>query len=89
MRSPGTRYTITFRLSTTDWVVPAGHRLALVIAGNDSSMTSTPAQLPRMTVGLAETSVQIPLLGTVPAARSSAGPEVTRIQPDIVPGRLS
>jgi X-Pro dipeptidyl-peptidase len=86
--TPGTKYTITFRLSTTDWIVPAGHRLALVIAGNDSSMTTTPAQLPRVTVSLAETSVRIPLLGTVPAARSAAGPPVTRIQPDTVPGRL-
>ncbi|TDV35922.1 X-Pro dipeptidyl-peptidase [Actinophytocola oryzae] len=86
--TPGTKYTITFRLSTTDWVVPAGHRLALVVAGNDSSMTTTPAQLPRVTVGLAETSVQIPLLGTVPSARSSAGAQVTRIPRDAVPGRL-
>ena len=69
-------------------MVPAGHRLALVIAGNDSSMTSTPTQLPRVTISLAETSVRIPLLGTVPTARSAAGPQVTRIQPDTVPGRL-
>ncbi|MBB4911611.1 CocE/NonD family hydrolase [Actinophytocola algeriensis] len=86
--TPGTRYTMTFRLSTTDWTVPAGHRLALVIAGNDSSMTTTPGQLPRVTIGLAETSVRIPLLGTVPAARSGPAPEVVRIQPDPVPGRL-
>jgi X-Pro dipeptidyl-peptidase len=79
---------MTFRLSTTDWTVPAGHRLALVIAGNDSSMTSAPAQLPRMTITLAETSVQVPLLGTVPTARSAAGPQVSRVRPDIVPGRL-
>src|SRR6476469_378075 len=86
--TPGTRYTMTFRLSTADWTVPAGHRLALVIAGTDSSMTTTPAQLPRVTIALAETSVQLPLLGTVPAARSAAGPPTARIQPDTVPGRL-
>jgi len=86
--TPGTKYTMTFRLSTTDWIVPAGHRLALVIAGTDSSMTTTPAQLPRVTVSLAETSVQIPLLGTVPAAQPTAGPQVTRIQHDTAPGRL-
>jgi X-Pro dipeptidyl-peptidase len=86
--TPGTRYTMTFRLSTTDWVVPAGHRLALVVAGNDSSMTSTPTQLPRVTIDLTETSVRIPLLGTVPTTRSATGPQVTRIQPEIVPGRL-
>jgi X-Pro dipeptidyl-peptidase len=86
--TPGTKYTMTFRLSTTDWVVPAGHRLALVIAGNDSSMTATPAQLPRVTIDLAGTSVQVPLLGTVPAAGATGSPQVTRIQPDAVPGRL-
>jgi X-Pro dipeptidyl-peptidase len=86
--APGTKYTMTFRLSTTDWIVPAGHRLALVIAGTDSGMTTTPAQLPRVTISLSETSVQIPLLGTVPTARSATGPQVTRVQPDIVPGRL-
>jgi X-Pro dipeptidyl-peptidase len=86
--TPGAEYTMTFRLSTTDWTVPAGHQLALVIAGNDSSMTSTPNQLPRVTINLAETSVQVPLLGTVPTARSAASPRATRIQPDTVPGRL-
>jgi len=86
--TPGTKYTMTFRLSTADWMVPAGHRLALVIAGNDSSMTTTPSRLPRVTVSLAETSVQIPLLGTVSSARSAATPQVTRIQQDTVPGRL-
>jgi X-Pro dipeptidyl-peptidase len=86
--TPGTKYTMTFRLSTTDWVVPAGHRLALVIAGNDSSMTATPAQLPRVTIDLAGTSVQVPLLGTVPAAGATGSPQVTRILPDAVPGRL-
>jgi X-Pro dipeptidyl-peptidase len=86
--TPGTKYTMTFRLSATDWVVPAGHRLALVIAGNDSSMTTTPSQLPRVTISLAETSAQLPLLGTVPAIRSATGPQATRIQQDTVPGRL-
>jgi X-Pro dipeptidyl-peptidase len=86
--TPGTKYTMTFRLSTTDWTVLAGHQLALVIAGTDSSMTSAPSQFPRVTISLAETSVRIPLLGTVPAARAAAGPRVTRIQPDIVPNRL-
>jgi X-Pro dipeptidyl-peptidase len=85
--TPGTRYTMTFRLSAADWVVPAGHRLALVIAGNDSSMTSTPGQLPRVTVELAGTSVRVPLLGSLSAARG-VGPEGGRVQSDVVPGRL-
>jgi X-Pro dipeptidyl-peptidase len=86
--TPGAKYTMTLRLSTTDWVVPAGHRLALVVAGTDTSATTTPAQLPRVTISLAETSVRIPLLGVVPSAGSAAGPQVTRIRPDVAPGRL-
>jgi X-Pro dipeptidyl-peptidase len=86
--TPGTTYTITFRLSTTDWIVPRGHRLGLVIAGNDSSMTTTPAQLPRVTVSLATTSVQVPVIGALPAFGSAPAPQVTLVQPDAVPGRL-
>jgi X-Pro dipeptidyl-peptidase len=86
--TPGTRYTITFRLSTTDWIVPRGHRLGLIVAGNDSSMTTTPAQLPRMTVSLAETSVQLPVVGSLPAVRSAPAPRTALVQPDAVPGRL-
>ena len=66
--TPGTKYRMTFRLSTTDWVVPAGHRLGLLIGGTDSSATLRPSQLPRLTVDLADTSVRIPLRGAVPSA---------------------
>ncbi|SDG92790.1 X-Pro dipeptidyl-peptidase [Lentzea fradiae] len=66
--TPGTMYRTTFRLSTTDHVVPAGHRLALLIGGTDSSVVVRPGQLPRLTVDLASTSVRVPLLGAVPAA---------------------
>src|SRR5262245_9378986 len=82
----GTKYTMTFRLSATDWIVPAGHRLGLVIAGTDSSMTSAPASLPRVTISLAEPSVQVPVLGTVPAATSAAGPQAARNKPTTAPG---
>jgi X-Pro dipeptidyl-peptidase len=86
---PGTKYTINFRLSATDWVVPRGHRLGLVIAGNDSSMTATPSQLPRVTMTLGETSAQIPIVGTLlQATTHSPALDPTKIQTDITPGRL-
>ena len=86
--TPGSKVTMTFRLSTTDWIVPRGHRLALIIAGTDSSMTTTPSQLPRVTISLAETSVQIPMIGTIQAAAAAAVPPALVVQPDAVPGRL-
>ncbi|MET8757250.1 Xaa-Pro dipeptidyl-peptidase [Lentzea sp. NPDC004782] len=66
--TPGTKYRMTFRLSTTDHVIPAGHRLGLLIGGTDSSMIVRPSRLPRLTVDLADTSVRIPLRGSVPSA---------------------
>ena len=86
--TPGARVTITFRLSTTDWIVPRGHRLALIIAGTDSSMTTSPSQLPRVTISLAQTSVQIPVVGTLPAFQAAPAPQATLVQPDAAPGRL-
>ncbi len=69
--TPGTKYRMTFRLSTTDHLVPAGHRLGLLIGGTDSSAIVRPSQLPRLTVDLADTSVRIPMRGSVPAASAA------------------
>jgi X-Pro dipeptidyl-peptidase len=87
--TPGTKYTMSFRLSTTDSIVPRGHRLGLVIAGTDSSMIPAPAQLPRLTIDLASTSVQLPIVGTAPQEATTAdAPRADRIQPDIYPTPL-
>ncbi|MDT7789848.1 MAG: X-Pro dipeptidyl-peptidase [Pseudonocardiales bacterium] len=72
--TPGTKYRMTFRLSTTDHLIPAGHRLGLLIGGTDSSATARPSQLPRLTVDLADTSVRVPLRGSLPSA--SADPMI-------------
>ncbi|WP_083268111.1 Xaa-Pro dipeptidyl-peptidase [Lentzea guizhouensis] len=74
--TPGTKYRITFRLSTTDHLVPAGHRLGLLIGGTDSSVIVAPSRLPRLTVDLADTSVRVPIRGAVPSA--SADPITAR-----------
>ncbi|WP_045314432.1 Xaa-Pro dipeptidyl-peptidase [Lentzea aerocolonigenes] len=66
--TPGTKYRMTFRLSTTDHLIPAGHRLGLLIAGTDSSATTRPSQLPRLTYDLADTSVRVPMKGSLPSA---------------------
>ncbi|MEV6879079.1 Xaa-Pro dipeptidyl-peptidase [Amycolatopsis sp. NPDC051128] len=66
--TPGTAYAMTFRLASTDHVVPRGHSLALIIGGTDGSFVRGPAQPGRVTLDLARTSVSVPLAGTVPAA---------------------
>jgi X-Pro dipeptidyl-peptidase len=87
--TPGQKYTMTFRLSTADAIVPKGHRLALVIAGTDGSMIAPPAQLPGVTVHLAETSVRLPVVGAIPVAGiADPAPSIARVQPDVAPATL-
>ncbi|MBB5868911.1 X-Pro dipeptidyl-peptidase [Allocatelliglobosispora scoriae] len=53
--------TITWRLHDTDQVIPAGHRLALVIGGADGSWTTTSATGAVITVDLARSLLRLPV----------------------------
>jgi X-Pro dipeptidyl-peptidase len=50
-------------------------------------MIVAPSQLPQVSVHLAETSVQLPLVGSVPQAATAGEPELRaeKIQPDFTP----
>ncbi|WP_020660308.1 Xaa-Pro dipeptidyl-peptidase [Amycolatopsis benzoatilytica] len=64
--TPGKAYSMTFRLASTDHVVPAGHRLALVIGGTDAGFLAGPADPGKLTIDLGKTSAQVSLAGVVP-----------------------
>ena len=81
----GTAYTMTFRLSTTDHIVPAGHRLALVLGGTDATTITAPARLPKLTVSLAGTSVLLPT-AAIPAQTATPAPPVTALPAAPTPG---
>ncbi|MCP3818316.1 Xaa-Pro dipeptidyl-peptidase [Streptomyces sp. A3M-1-3] len=73
--TPGKAYTITLDLAASDHVVPAGHRLALIIAGTDAGLIDPPAGRPTVTVDLARTFADIPVVGGAGAfARATSGP---------------
>ncbi|MET7764587.1 Xaa-Pro dipeptidyl-peptidase [Streptomyces sp. NPDC005393] len=69
--TPGRAYTLTLDLAATDHVVPAGHRLALIIAGTDAGLLEPPSTTPRLTVDLPRTSARLPLVGGAPEAAVS------------------
>ncbi|MGP3953617.1 Xaa-Pro dipeptidyl-peptidase [Streptomyces sp. 7N604] len=72
--TPGGKYTITLDLHASDHVVPAGHRLALIVAGTDAGLIDPPASTPRLTLDLARTSAKLPLAGGVKAfVRATTG----------------
>jgi X-Pro dipeptidyl-peptidase len=60
--SPNRFYTRQLPLSTLDHIVPAGHRLALVVGGTDNWQFFIPSQAPQLTFNLAGTSVTIPVV---------------------------
>lgn len=64
--TPGKAYTMTFNLATTDHVVAAGHKLALIIAGTDADNITAGSSSPKVTVDLTNTTVKVPLVGTLP-----------------------
>ncbi|MFD7019213.1 Xaa-Pro dipeptidyl-peptidase [Streptomyces sp. NPDC059928] len=61
--TPGKPYTITLDLAATDHVVPAGHRLALIVAGTDKDLIDPPASRPTLTLDLARTAAKVPFVG--------------------------
>ncbi|MFJ1601633.1 Xaa-Pro dipeptidyl-peptidase [Streptomyces sp. NPDC088261] len=86
--TPGTRYTLTIDLAATDHVVPAGHRLALIVAGTDRGLIQPPSTTPTLTLDLARTSAHLPLVGGARAfTRATTGaaptdPAAGRSRPD-------
>lgn len=63
--TPGKAYTVTVTvdLAATDHVVPAGHRLALIVAGTDKDLNDPPSTKPTLTPDLSRTKARVPLVG--------------------------
>jgi X-Pro dipeptidyl-peptidase len=61
--TPGKAYTMTFNLATTDHVLAAGHKLALIIAGTDADNVIPDSSSPKVTVDLTNTTIKVPLVG--------------------------
>ncbi|MEV6399360.1 Xaa-Pro dipeptidyl-peptidase [Streptomyces sp. NPDC051907] len=84
--TPGRPYTITLDLHASDHVVPAGHRLALIVAGTDRDLIDPPATKPTLTLDLARTAARLPVVGgasaylrAVAGSAETAGPRESRL----------
>ncbi|WP_185844390.1 CocE/NonD family hydrolase [Nonomuraea sp. WAC 01424] len=58
---PGQAYTVSWRLHATDYVFPAGHRIAVVIVGNDKDYVTVDPAAKSVTVDLGLSNVVLPL----------------------------
>ncbi len=68
--TPGKPYTMTVQLAATDHVVPAGHRLALIVAGTDGGLILPPDTTPTVSVDLSRSVLRLPIVGGAGAVRS-------------------
>ncbi|MGW1718528.1 Xaa-Pro dipeptidyl-peptidase [Streptomyces sp. NPDC002156] len=85
--TPGKRYTITLDLHATDHVIPAGHRLALIVAGTDKDLIDPPSTTPTLTLDLSRTTARVPLVGGAGAfARATAGTVPATQSPSLLDG---
>ncbi|MFF7200151.1 Xaa-Pro dipeptidyl-peptidase [Streptomyces sp. NPDC008141] len=88
--TPGRAYTITLDLHASDHVVPAGHRLALIVAGTDRDLIDPPASTPTLRVDLARTSATLPIVGGAPAFVRATAPSAVQPAPrDSRPGGVA
>lgn len=60
---PGQTYTASWKLHGKDYVVPAGHRIGLVLMGNDRTYISVDQAAGALTVSLDGSSLDIPVVG--------------------------
>ncbi|MGW1271005.1 Xaa-Pro dipeptidyl-peptidase [Streptomyces sp. NPDC002491] len=84
--TPGRAYAITLDLAAADHVVPAGHRLALIVAGTDRDLIDPPADRPTLTLDMARTSARVPVVGGAKAfAAATAGSRAAGGAPHTAP----
>ena len=71
---PGRFYDLTFELEPDDQIVAAGERLALMIFSSDRDFTLWPKPGTRLTVDLAGTSLELPVVGGAEALARAVKP---------------
>ncbi len=70
---PGTFYEVDFRLQPDDEVIAAGQRLGLMIFSSDRDFTLWPEPGTELTIDLASTSIEVPVVGGAAALRRAFG----------------
>lgn len=70
---PGETYRLRVDLQPQDYVVPAGHSVEFVLLSSDYDYTLRPKPGAGLSIDLTSTTVELPVVGGVPALRRSVG----------------
>jgi len=71
---PGRFYDVAFELEPDDQIIPAGQRLALMIFASDKDFTLWPKAGTKVTVQIAATSLELPVVGGQTALEAAIAP---------------
>jgi X-Pro dipeptidyl-peptidase len=71
---PGRFYDLAFDLEPDDQIIPAGEQLALMIFSSDRDFTLWPKAGTKLTVDLAGTSLELPVVGGAEAVAAATAP---------------
>ncbi|MFO1031141.1 MAG: Xaa-Pro dipeptidyl-peptidase [Planctomycetota bacterium] len=74
---PGTFYDVTFELQPDDQILPAGEQLGVMIFASDREFTLLPPGGTALTVDLAGTKVELPIVGGAAALARATAPAPT------------
>jgi X-Pro dipeptidyl-peptidase len=80
---------ITWAAMPQDYTVQPGHRIGVIIGGNDSSYVTNITPTPTFTIDLAKSSVSIPMVGFPVSAWVPDGTGFQTITADLQPGTLA
>ncbi|MDR6868965.1 X-Pro dipeptidyl-peptidase [Microbacterium resistens] len=70
---PGTPYDLSLAFVPTDYLIPAGHSLALLVASSDTETSLLPPTSTALTVDTSVTSITLPVVGATDASRAALG----------------
>lgn len=82
---PGKFYDLAFDLEPDDQIIPAGEQLALMIFSSDRDFTLWPEAGTTLTVDLAGTSLELPVVGGAEALEAAIVPKSEPAAPDAEP----
>lgn len=61
--TPGEQYLLSFPIEPLEYVFEEGHRLGIMVYSSDNTVTKRPPSVPELTLSLADSSVELPIVG--------------------------
>jgi X-Pro dipeptidyl-peptidase len=61
--TPGQQYSLSFPMEPLEYVFEEGHRIGIMVYSSDKNVTKRPPSTPELTLSLAESAIELPVVG--------------------------